>query len=171
MYWFAIIFCEVLGAIFLGAGLWHEYTWWKRTNWIYGNGTIIGYETRGGPDSDTYPAVIEYQFSNEPRTFVSEYGSNLKPIMGLEVTVCVSPDGLKAERFSLFNRFFNTIAFGVPGLLIMLYAPSLPAPAETERVEIRGAYHDPQATPQTKSVAEPTENEAEKVERFLEGAR
>ena len=176
VYLFTIIFIVTIGAIFLGIGIWHESTWWRRSNWHHGRGVIIGYKEHWGSDGTSYPPVVEYRFSNELRSFVSIYMSDKKPAIGTEVAVMISPDGLQAEIFSLFNRVLFTIGPGGLGLMVVLLVlTSIPYPPETDRGETREAHHDPRTLDRRNSVAESPEQEVKdevgNVERFLEENR
>jgi len=176
LYLLAIFLSAGFGLFWSGLAILHERLWWKRRTWHRGRGVIVGHKELKDSDGCTYPAVIEYRFADEPRTFVSQYSSGRIPTMGLEVAVRISPDGLEGERDTLFNRFFATIICGIVGLICFLLAATVePHPESFDEGGSRRSCEKcqpvNQASKRTKSPEHEAENEVGNVKRFLEKNR
>ena len=98
----------IIGLSSLAIAIWHEVSWWKRRNWTRLPGTVIDIHEATVRNKTTYYPVISYTAKDGERQFTSNYGGNVNPKVGENVTVMVSPDGASEEHYSTSNRWFIT---------------------------------------------------------------
>lgn len=115
------------GVAGLGVAVAHEWSWWKRRDWVLGEGRIVG-SREDLSNGRSYFPEIEYAWMGESRVCVSSYGSSARPKLNKLVEVTISPDGRVAEIYTPSNRLLATVfpvilggVFIVAGVSIAIY--------------------------------------------------
>lgn len=107
------VFMTLFAAACGCGAIWHEAAWQRRKHWKRTRGVVVGHV-----EQDSSHPRIEYETEAGTRRFVSLYGGTCIPHVGAEVIVWHAPDCLKAEWFTITNRWLFTI---VPAALCVFF--------------------------------------------------
>ena len=122
------VFVLAFATACFAVSIWHEFRWrnrlvtWKRTK-----GRVISIaqerdtKTLFGAkavDNDGPWPEIEFEFSGESSTFISDYGGTGTPKVGSKVDVIYDPETGEAEWVSFTNRWLFTV---IPVLFSALF--------------------------------------------------
>lgn len=111
----------IAGVLLLLLAVAHEYSWWRRRDWVVVPGRVVQVELVGNDrvvdEVLGHKPHIEYSVNGQMRRLRSNYGDIGDAIkVGDEVQVCADPNTGAAEQLSWSNRWTFTMVPAVLGL-------------------------------------------------------
>ncbi len=120
----------------------HEAYWWKRRHWIQARGVVKGCK-ESWDDGTRYFAEVQFEGTCGPKTFVSQYGSNRKPMIGSEVKIVINPSSEAAAEVSISHRILISLAFSLMGIIAIAVGLSVKPIKDGEQVGGGNALEPP----------------------------
>ena len=116
MHHIATILFVGIGIASLVFSIAHEAYWWRRRHWIHARGVVKGCK-ESWHDGTRYFSEVQFEGTGGPKTFVSQYGSNRKPMIGSEVKIVINPCSDTAAEVSISHRILISLAFSLMGII------------------------------------------------------